>query len=170
MFPNVSPLRGSRARSPCGTHAGRIRPRSGAGYFVDADAPAEVKDFLRHYLHPLLRPSGLTEQDDMENWNYAHKASRGTIARSTPTTTRWGSAAHAALRGPTVLKLSGTITDVTEANASEHNRGFYTLAPSSWRPTDGGPDGPVSAEAGALARLLLQREIEDFFYGRRRSS
>ncbi|PYM77652.1 MAG: hypothetical protein DME03_03790 [Candidatus Rokuibacteriota bacterium] len=29
----------------------------------------------------------------------------------------------------------------------------------------GGPDGPVSADAGALARLLLQREIEDFLYG-----
>ena len=27
---------------------------------------------------------GMTEQDDMENWNYAHDASRGTIARKRP--------------------------------------------------------------------------------------
>jgi hypothetical protein len=26
----------------------------------------------------------MTEQDDMENWNYAHAASRGTIARRYP--------------------------------------------------------------------------------------
>src|SRR5206468_466001 len=53
-------------------------------YFVDADAPPEVKDFLRHYYIRYSGPSGLTEQDDMENWNYAHKASRGTIARQHP--------------------------------------------------------------------------------------
>lgn len=29
-------------------------------------------------------PGGLTEQDDMENWNYASAASRGTIARRHP--------------------------------------------------------------------------------------
>ncbi len=29
-------------------------------------------------------PAGLTEQNDMENWNYAHAASRGTIARRYP--------------------------------------------------------------------------------------
>ena len=29
-------------------------------------------------------PAGLTEQDDMENWNYATSASNGTIARRYP--------------------------------------------------------------------------------------
>jgi hypothetical protein len=29
-------------------------------------------------------PAGMTEQDDMENWNYATAASRGTIARRYP--------------------------------------------------------------------------------------
>jgi hypothetical protein len=29
-------------------------------------------------------PGGMTEQDDMENWNYAHAASSGTIARRRP--------------------------------------------------------------------------------------
>jgi hypothetical protein len=50
-------------------------------YLVDADAPAEVKDFLRHYYMRYSGPAGMTEQDDMENWNYATAASSGTIAR-----------------------------------------------------------------------------------------
>ena len=29
-------------------------------------------------------PVGMTEQDDMENWNYAYAASKGTIARRYP--------------------------------------------------------------------------------------
>ena len=32
----------------------------------------------------------MTEQDDMENWNYAHAASRGTIARRYPYTYEQG--------------------------------------------------------------------------------
>ena len=50
-----------------------------------SDAPQEAKD------HPCVTtgcatqaPLGMTEQDDMENWNYAHKASKGVIARRYP--------------------------------------------------------------------------------------
>ena len=32
----------------------------------------------------------MTEQDDMENWNYAHAASRGVIARRYPYTYEMG--------------------------------------------------------------------------------
>jgi len=53
-------------------------------YLVDADAPAEVKDMLRHYYMRYSGPGGMTEQDDMENWNYATAASSGTIARRYP--------------------------------------------------------------------------------------
>ena len=53
-------------------------------YLVDKEAPQEVKDFLRDYYIRYSGPAGLTEQDDMENWNYAHAASRGTIARRYP--------------------------------------------------------------------------------------
>jgi hypothetical protein len=95
-------------------------------YLVDADAPAEVKDFLRHYYIRYSGPSGLTEQDDMENWNYAHKASRGTIARQFPYNYEMG--LGRATRGfeDHGLALPGSISDVTVANASENNqRGFY---------------------------------------------
>ena len=56
-------------------------------YFVDKDAPPEVRELWRHYSVLYSGPVGVTEQDDSEAWNYAQKASSGTIARATPTTT-----------------------------------------------------------------------------------
>ncbi len=53
-------------------------------FFIERDAPQEVKDLLRHYYMRYGGPAGMTEQDDMENWNYAHKASKGTIATRHP--------------------------------------------------------------------------------------
>ena len=53
-------------------------------YLVDADAPDEVKDTLRHYFITYSGPGGLTEQDDLENWSMATQASRGTVARRYP--------------------------------------------------------------------------------------
>ena len=50
-------------------------------FVVDKDAPDNVRQWLRHYYMRYSGPAGLTEQDDMENWNYATDASRGTIAR-----------------------------------------------------------------------------------------
>ena len=44
-------------------------------YLVDADAPAKVKDMLRHYYLRYSGPAGITESDDMENWTYATAAS-----------------------------------------------------------------------------------------------
>ena len=41
-------------------------------FFVDRDAPRAVKNFLRDYYIRYSGPAGMTEQDDMENWNYAH--------------------------------------------------------------------------------------------------
>ena len=51
---------------------------------VDSDAPQEVKDLIRYYSNWYAGPQGMTEQDDMENWNYATEASAGTIARRYP--------------------------------------------------------------------------------------
>ena len=59
-------------------------------FFVDRDAPREVKNFLRDYYIRYSGPAGMTEQDDMENWNYAHAASRGVIARRYPYTYEMG--------------------------------------------------------------------------------
>ena len=58
----------------------------------------QVKDFLRDYYIRYSGPAGMTEQDDMENWNYAHAASRGMIARRYPYNYEKGSARGRELR------------------------------------------------------------------------
>jgi hypothetical protein len=63
----------------------------------------------------------------MENWNYAHKASRGTIARQYPYNYEMGLGRGTRGFADHGLRLPGLITDVTDATASESNqRGFYT--------------------------------------------
>ena len=44
---------------------------------VDKQAPKHVKDAVRHYVMRYNGPSGCTESDDMENWNYVYPASLG---------------------------------------------------------------------------------------------
>jgi phenylpropionate dioxygenase-like ring-hydroxylating dioxygenase large terminal subunit len=53
-------------------------------YLVDADAPDEVKDVLRHYYMAYSGPGGMTEQDDLENWTSATAASAGPISARFP--------------------------------------------------------------------------------------
>ena len=165
VFPNMSPLarqpRTLAVWHPRGPHQTEVW----RWYLVDADAPAEVKDFLRHYYIRYSGPSGLTEQDDMENWNYAHAASRGTIARQYPLQLRDGPGpGHPRASRTTACALPGTIMDVPPGAASENNqRGFYTrwrqfMEAASWK--DLGP----RERRPSLARLLLKEEIEQFLY------
>jgi nitrite reductase/ring-hydroxylating ferredoxin subunit len=53
-------------------------------FSVDRDAPKHVKDAVRHYAMRYNGPTGATESDDMENWNYVYPASRGATARAWP--------------------------------------------------------------------------------------
>jgi len=53
-------------------------------YQVDKEAPKFVKDAQRHYVMRYCGPTGITESDDMENWNYAHPASLGLTAQQYP--------------------------------------------------------------------------------------
>jgi phenylpropionate dioxygenase-like ring-hydroxylating dioxygenase large terminal subunit len=95
-------------------------------YLVDKAAPKEVKDFLRDYYIRYSGPGGMTEQDDMENWNYAHAASRGTIARRFPYSYEQGIGAEIANYEREGLHLPGVVCDITEAKSSEHNlRNLY---------------------------------------------
>jgi hypothetical protein len=93
---------------------------------VDANAPPEVKDYLRHYYIRYSGPGGLTEQDDMENWNYAHTASSGVVARRHAYNYEMGLGRGTDAYENDGLKLPGLILDTTEAKAAEQNqRGFY---------------------------------------------
>ena len=50
-------------------------------FFVDKDAPQEVKSALGHYYEHYYGPGGMTQKDDMENWYQLTIASRGPMAR-----------------------------------------------------------------------------------------
>jgi phenylpropionate dioxygenase-like ring-hydroxylating dioxygenase large terminal subunit len=80
VFPNF--ITGGAVRTiavwhPAGPHATEVW----RFFLVDSQAPEAVRDGLRRFQMRYSGPVGMTEQDDMENWNYAHAASRGTIAR-----------------------------------------------------------------------------------------
>ena len=84
MFPNTS-YHGGQPRALCVWHPhGPEQTEIWRLFLVDADAPAEVKEFLRRYYMRYSGPAGMTEQDDMENWNYATAGARGPIARRHP--------------------------------------------------------------------------------------
>jgi hypothetical protein len=84
IYPNLS-FHGGQPRALCLWHPHGPEATEGWRFFlVDADAPKEVKDFLRVYYMRYSGPAGMTEQDDMENWNYATAGSRGVIARRYP--------------------------------------------------------------------------------------
>ena len=62
----------------------------------------------------------------MENWNYAHAASRGTIARRHPYNYAQGIGAEVENYEWEGFRLPGAVTDLTEAKSSEHNlRNLY---------------------------------------------
>ncbi|MEY3766797.1 MAG: hydroxylating alpha subunit of a dioxygenase system, partial [Pseudomonadota bacterium] len=84
IYPNVS-FHGNQPRNLCVWHPhGPESTEAWRFFLVDADAPQEVKDFLRTYYMRYSGPAGMTEQDDMENWNYATAGSRGVIAKRHP--------------------------------------------------------------------------------------
>ena len=118
VFPNMSYLaRQPRSISvwhPRGPHT----TEAWRWFLVDRDVPEEVKDMLRHYFIRYSGPAGMTEQDDMENWNYAHSASSGPIARRHPYNYELGIGA-----GSPDVPLPGMLTErINEENA----RGFYS--------------------------------------------
>ena len=77
FFPNAS-YHGRQPRGICVWHPHSPTETEGWRFFlVDADAPAEVKDVLRHYYMRYSGPAGMTEQDDMENWLYATRGQQG---------------------------------------------------------------------------------------------
>jgi nitrite reductase/ring-hydroxylating ferredoxin subunit len=88
-------------------------------FFVDRDAPSEVKAFLRDYYIRYSGPGGMTEQDDMENWNYAHAASRGTIARRQPYTYEQGIGTAVENFEWQGLRVPGRVVDITDIRSSE---------------------------------------------------
>ncbi len=84
IFPNTSFAAGIRRTIAVWHPRGPHMSEAWRFYLVDKNAPQEVRDSVRRYLMRYSGPVGMTEQDDMENWNYAYAASKGTIARRYP--------------------------------------------------------------------------------------
>jgi phenylpropionate dioxygenase-like ring-hydroxylating dioxygenase large terminal subunit len=119
IFPNMS-FHAQQPRTLLISHpTGANETEMWRMYFVDKEAPAEIRQFLREYYMRYSGPAGMTEQDDMENWSYAHAASGGTIARRRPYHYKAGLGAG----GPHRV-VPGVVTE--EPVTSEQNpRAFY---------------------------------------------
>jgi phenylpropionate dioxygenase-like ring-hydroxylating dioxygenase large terminal subunit len=124
VFPNVSFSDGRMSIGvwhPAGPH----HTEAWRWYFIWKDAPQEVRDIWRPYVMRYAGPSGMTEQDDMENWNYAHASSMGTIARRHPYNYKMG-LGHEATKGDEDWIVKGGL--VTQQTLTEQNqRGMYEL-------------------------------------------
>lgn len=88
-------------------------------YLVDRDAPESIREWLRHYYMRYSGPGGMTEQDDMENWDYATQASRGVIAQRHPYNYQQGLGEEA--RGV----LEDTVNSRHPIQGEVNARGFY---------------------------------------------
>ena len=121
LFPNFSFSNG-RMSIAVWHPAGPTSTRAWRWYLVPSDAPEAVKNALRHYAIRYQGPAGMTEQDDMENWNQASAASLGTIARRRPYNYQMGAGHEAAAGRFPWISQGGQIT---EGISEQNQRGFY---------------------------------------------
>mgnify|MGYP003627410786 FL=1 len=122
IFPNVSYSNGVQSMgtwNPCGPHETEIWRI----FLAPKAAPDEVKNVLRHYVIRYQGPSGLTEQDDMENWASAHEGARGTIARRHDF--HYGMGMGHERKGWPVSWLGGDIY-ATEDVSEQNQRAYYS--------------------------------------------
>lgn len=98
-------------------------------YLVDKKAPQEVKDAIRRYHMRYGGPIGMTEQDDMENWNYASSASKGVIARRYPYNYEMGLEQE-----PLDIGIPGRVTPtlVEEGQRSRFRRWLEFMEADTW--------------------------------------
>ena len=138
LFPNMSYLPRQPRTIAVWHPDGAEHTEAWRWFLVDKNAPSEVKEFLRQYYIRYSGPGGLTEQDDMENWNYAHSASKGVIARRYAYNYQMGREFPPQPQG-LEPKLPGQAVDVTKGVAGEQNqRGFYArwaefMDATSWK-------------------------------------
>ena len=121
IFPNVSYSNGVQSMGvwhPVGPH----ETETWRIFLVPKSAPDEVKNVVRHYVIRYQGPSGLTEQDDLENWGSAHDGARGTIARRYDY--HYGMGLGHEQKGWPVEWLGGDVY-ATEDVSEQNQRAFY---------------------------------------------
>ena len=89
-----------------------------------------MKDAVRHYVMRYNGPTGATESDDMENWNYVYSASQGARARK-----RNYFFANGLGRGIESDQYPGVVfngTHTEEAHRARFSRWLAFMEASSW--------------------------------------
>ena len=81
LFPHMSFLRGSSRSFRVWHPKGPDKIEVISCQFVDKAAPQEIKDALRGTGLRAFGPSGVLEQDDMDNWEECTRTNRGTVTR-----------------------------------------------------------------------------------------
>ena len=118
IFPNLS-VSSSTAMLHVWHPRGPLKTEIWLYTLTDKNAPPEVKNDLRLAAQRHFSPSGLFEQDDMENWEQSTLASRGAVARRYPLNYQMG-------LGHERPVSDGTAPDRFEGLVNEINqRGFY---------------------------------------------
>ena len=143
LFPNTS-YHGRQPRALCVWHPhGPEATEIWRFFLVDKDAPKEVKDLLRRFYMRYSGPAGMTEQDDMENWNYATAASRGPIARRHPY--NYQQSMHRVRQDDPVP--GAVSTQITEENARRfYGRWCDYMQGRDWNVLLGADDSAAAAE------------------------
>lgn len=86
-------------------------------YLYDDELTESAREWLRHYYLRYSGPAGMTEQDDMENWDYATEGSAGHIAQQYPYNYQQG------MGLVTPSRLPGAVE--SDAATEENARNFY---------------------------------------------
>ena len=81
IFPNLSLLRSISRTFRIWQPKGPGKTEIQAAVYVDKAAPPEVKEAFRRTAIRTFGPSGVFEQDDMDNWEGCSMAGRGVVAR-----------------------------------------------------------------------------------------
>jgi phenylpropionate dioxygenase-like ring-hydroxylating dioxygenase large terminal subunit len=90
VFPNFSLLRGTPRTFRVWQPRGPEKTEVWSFVFMDAAAPAEVKQAIRKAGIRGFSPSGSFEQDDMDNWQECTQTCRGVMSRQMPLNTQMG--------------------------------------------------------------------------------
>jgi phenylpropionate dioxygenase-like ring-hydroxylating dioxygenase large terminal subunit len=133
IFPNMGSQGGQpwdiRTMNPVGPEMTEIW----TWFFVDKQAPQEVKEVIRDYYNRYSGPAGMTQQDDMENWHWSTAASKGTIVGRYPYNYQLF-AGEELIHGPTEFGLPGYFASIM---SDENHRRYYKrwaemMAADSW--------------------------------------
>ena len=95
IFPNLSLLRSISRTFRIWQPKGPGKTEIQAAVYVDKAAPPEVKEAFRRTAIRTFGPSGVFEQDDMDNWEGCSMSGRGVVSRRHASTSAWASATPA---------------------------------------------------------------------------